>query len=376
MCIRVPSYPRAAYPASIATRVGAILALVLLSTVMEGYFAPRADARGADATVVAPCQSGELEASFSHQDAAGSLVGSFRVMAPPDQTCTLAGRPQITVQDATGNLVASSAPPDAAAGPVVTLSAGVGAESSFRWGNGCGTPPPGPLVVILVLPGDQGTVNVTARGGGGEGSPLDGPPHCLDPGQPTHLDVTESFKAAPGQVFVMPDHTTRFVGERFFAYWRMHGGLALNGYPLTDERNEQLEDGRTYAVQYFERVRMEYHPEHAGTPYEVLLGQFGRHFHPADPPAAPLPDALYFAETGHNLRAGFRAFWEANGGLAQFGYPLTEEFTETLEDGKSYAVQYFERARMEYHPEHAGTPYEVLLGQFGRRILNESPTGR
>ena len=35
-------------------------------------------------------------------------------------------------------------------------------------------------------------------------------------------------------------------------------------------------------------------------------------------------------------------------------------------------TQYFERARFEYHPENAGTPYEVLLGQFGRRILADN----
>jgi len=28
-------------------------------------------------------------------------------------------------------------------------------------------------------------------------------------------------------------------------------------------------------------------------------------------------------------------------------------------------VQYFERARFEYHPENAGTPYVVLLGLLG-----------
>ena len=39
-----------------------------------------------------------------------------------------------------------------------------------------------------------------------------------------------------------------------------------------------------------------------------------------------------------------------------------------LEDGKTYQVQYFERVRMEYHPENQ-PPYDVLLGQFGRRIL-------
>ena len=33
-------------------------------------------------------------------------------------------------------------------------------------------------------------------------------------------------------------------------------------------------------------------------------------------------------------------------------------------------MQYFERARLEHHPEHAGTPYEVLLGLMGLETLN------
>jgi hypothetical protein len=58
----------------------------------------------------------------------------------------------------------------------------------------------------------------------------------------------------------------------------------------------------------------------------------------------------------------------------QFGYPMTEEFEEQLEDGRTYTVQYFERARFERHPENPA-PYTILLGQFGRRILAET-TGR
>ena len=41
---------------------------------------------------------------------------------------------------------------------------------------------------------------------------------------------------------------------------------------------------------------------------------------------------------------------------------------ERLDDGTTSSVQYFERARFEYHPENAA-PYDVLLGQFGRRLL-------
>jgi hypothetical protein len=170
------------------------------------------------------------------------------------------------------------------------------------------------------------------------------------------------------------------VSGRFLTYWETNGGLALNGFPISAARDEKLEDGKTYTVQYFERVRMEYHPENAA-PNDVLLGQFGRRIHPADPPAAQIVGALYFSETGHNLSdittdrknvVNFARYFDNNGGLRQFGYPITEIFPEKLDDGNTYQVQYFERARFEYHPENKGTPYEVLLGQFGRRILAEA----
>src|SRR5689334_8700977 len=82
-------------------------------------------------------------------------------------------------------------------------------------------------------------------------------------------------------------------------------------------------------------------------------------------------DVRYFPETKHTLRGGFLKYWTDHGGLAQQGYPLTEEFQEqsTL-DGKTYTVQYFERAVFENHPENKGTPYEVLLTQLGTYQLN------
>ncbi len=82
----------------------------------------------------------------------------------------------------------------------------------------------------------------------------------------------------------------------------------------------------------------------------------------------------FFAETGHSLANPFKGYWEANGGLAQFGFPLTEPFSEkSVDDGKSYTVQYFERARFEHHPEKAGTPYEVMLGFLGKAFHPPDP---
>jgi hypothetical protein len=37
-------------------------------------------------------------------------------------------------------------------------------------------------------------------------------------------------------------------------------------------------------------------------------------------------------------------------------------------NGQQQMTQHFERARFEYHPENAGTPYEVLLGLLGREL--------
>lgn len=45
--------------------------------------------------------------------------------------------------------------------------------------------------------------------------------------------------------------------------------------------------------------------------------------------------ARYFSATGHNLRGRFLRYWLSNGGLAQFGYPLSEQFAETLEGGNT-----------------------------------------
>ena len=83
-------------------------------------------------------------------------------------------------------------------------------------------------------------------------------------------------------------------------------------------------------------------------------------------PAAPLVGATYYTATRHNLGGVFHDYWNAYGGLAQFGYPITEEFSEPSPDtGQSVTVQYFERERFEYHPENAGGPYVVLLGRLG-----------
>ena len=169
--------------------------------------------------------------------------------------------------------------------------------------------------------------------------------------------------------FAETQHT---LGGAILTYWNKFGGLAQFGFPLTEPFTEVSEtDGKEYTVQYFERARLELHPEFAGTDYEVLLGHLGRKYHAADKAVPAIQGQRYFAETGHNLGGLFREYWEQYGGLFIYGLPLTEEFTETSKiDNKPYKVQYFERARFEHHPENSGKS-QVLLGHLGRQMLQD-----
>ena len=77
----------------------------------------------------------------------------------------------------------------------------------------------------------------------------------------------------------------------------------------------------------------------------------------------PATDGVYFAETGHNVRGVFLEYFNANGGLAQYGYPRTEQIV--LPDGR--IVQWFQRARLEFNP--AMPDLGIQLGLLGDEIL-------
>lgn len=85
--------------------------------------------------------------------------------------------------------------------------------------------------------------------------------------------------------------------------------------------------------------------------------------------ATPVLTSRCFDETGQCIDGRIREFWEQNGGLPVFGYPITPQRLETIE-GKSLQVQWFERNRLELHPENA-RPYDVLLGRLGVDALEQ-----
>lgn len=152
------------------------------------------------------------------------------------------------------------------------------------------------------------------------------------------------------------------VAARFQRFYAENGGAELFGTPLSGEMQA---DG--LLVQYFSRARMEWHGEYSGTENEVLLSALGRTLTAGRMFAqvGPLPGQSYFPQTGYNLGGGFASYWGAHRGLPLFGYPISNELREiSTIDGQPHTVQYFERARMEWHDGRG-----VVLDDLGARYL-------
>jgi hypothetical protein len=176
------------------------------------------------------------------------------------------------------------------------------------------------------------------------------------------------FETAEEDCRLFPETGHSLCGP-FLETWEQRGGVANFGYPIT---GPFFDPHLRLLVQYTERARFEFHLKPDGSTL-VMLGRLGAERLPAAPrepfaPAQPGDPAActYFVETQHNLCHGFRAYWEQYGGLAVFGYPLSEEF---VEDGM--VVQYFERARFEWHPGSWPERHDVLLTRLGARIVEE-----
>ncbi|MEI7768753.1 MAG: hypothetical protein WCI67_02135 [Chloroflexales bacterium] len=194
------------------------------------------------------------------------------------------------------------------------------------------------------------------------------------------------------EVLCFPE-TGQCISGQIRYFWEHNGGLPVFGYPVGPQHQEFIQ-GQPYQVQWFERFRMELHPENL-PPYNVLLGRMGADRlteQGRDPSTAfarstPQAGCSYFAQTEHNVCGAVLAYWKSKGlsyygtpgvaadeSLGLWGLPLSDLTTETLSDGQTYQVQWFERARLEIHPENT-PPYTILGGLLGREILaNQAAT--
>lgn len=204
----------------------------------------------------------------------------------------------------------------------------------------------------------------------------------------------------PFQAFAQVDITVTCFNETGFCmagrikdYWDQNGGLAVFGFPISDQHQELVE-GKPFQVQIFQRNRLELHPENAA-PYDVLLGRLGvvrleqqgrdwtKFGKSTGGPASP--DCLAFSDTGQNVCGPFLNYFKTHGlefdgaagknyaeSLALFGYPISPSVVETNGSGDTVETQWFERARFEYHPNNPD-PYKVELGLLGSEIRDAAP---
>lgn len=70
-----------------------------------------------------------------------------------------------------------------------------------------------------------------------------------------------------------------------------------------------------------------------------------------------------FGETNQCIRGPIRQYWERNGGLAVFGFPISAQF-EAVVEGRTLQVQWFERDRLEIQPNGL-----VTAGRLGVEYL-------
>lgn len=176
------------------------------------------------------------------------------------------------------------------------------------------------------------------------------------------LPATQVSADAPtSQYFAETGHT---VAGPFYTFFKARGGLDIFGYPRTDA----FPEGKL-TVQYFQRAKMELHPENR-EPYKVQLALLGDLLDRGMPPisAAEIPSPKdpyrrYYKGTGHTISYAFLTYFDANGGLDTFGYPISE-----LVIVNGFVTQYFQRARVEWHPELGGI---VLLGLLGDEYIDK-----
>ncbi|MFP4438894.1 MAG: DUF5050 domain-containing protein [Chloroflexaceae bacterium] len=225
--------------------------------------------------------------------------------------------------------------------------------------------------IYLINPDGSGEVNLTNNP-----AVTDTQPDWSNPVLPTEPP------SANARCF---EETGYCIDGRIREYWEQNGGLPVFGLPIGPQQPMNIE-GKTVQAQWFERNRLELHPENA-PPYDVLLGRLGAdrlaqqgYDWQAVPGETAQEGCRFFEETGRNVCGDILAAWRANGleldgqrgfnadeNLALFGLPLTGMVRETMSDGRELQVQYFERARFELHPENE-PPFHVQLGLLGSEV--------
>jgi len=170
-----------------------------------------------------------------------------------------------------------------------------------------------------------------------------------------------SASAQSADVQYFPETGHHVKGDFLHFYKSVPDPKLVFGYPIT----EQMTSREDKTVQYFQRARFELRadlPEGQRvqlTPVGQALYQSANQLKLGNTAGCDL------FSTGYSVCFAFLDFYKANGGLAQFGNPISPfEFHENL------IVQYFEGARFEWRADRP-EDQRVVLTDLGRLYFDQ-----
>lgn len=138
--------------------------------------------------------------------------------------------------------------------------------------------------------------------------------------------------------------------EPFLGVWDRNGGEEIFGLPISEER---FDTDSGAVLQSFAGITLVYDPT-LQSPWDVQGQHLGSKLHAEQAPQAArtrvsgcargATTCTHFPESGHTISARMAAFWNERGGLAIFGYPVSEAFED---DETGTTVQVFEKVVVE-----------------------------
>ena len=168
---------------------------------------------------------------------------------------------------------------------------------------------------------------------------------------------TTSAQSEDARYFPETGHWVR--GDFLAAYEKASDPIKIYGYPITGVIDNPTTNRK---VQYFQRAHFELHPENPPE-LRVMMTHLGDIMYKAGiilPVSQNNPACRYFSETDHQVCYAFLDFFDKNGGITQFGYPISD-----IEVRSERLVQCFQMACYEWHPE-LPSGQRVSLMDLGR----------
>lgn len=156
--------------------------------------------------------------------------------------------------------------------------------------------------------------------------------------------------------------TGHFVKGKFLEFYNSaKQPLLVYGYPITEQMTSK--DGKT--VQYFQRARFELGRDLFGNPAIHLTPLGEVTYQPDSQLRLENPVGCQVFLSGHRVCYAFLDFFKTNGGVAQFGNPISPfEFHDGV------IVQYFERARFEWRADRP-EDQRVVVSDLGRVYFDQ-----